>query len=141
MSKVRAWVADKGDKMFVFEGKPQNLVDKSVLEQTSYIVLREFAATSGDTFDFAMRMAGVAGVPTDRFILAVSAIPLDPNDKNTGRFVDSSNKPTIPAITGAADWIASYYGNHASDWVYIMFNMISITRNRFINTLGRLFQQ
>ena len=110
MSKVRAWVVDKGDKMFVFEGKPQNLVDKSVLEQTSYIVLREFAATSGDAFDFAMRMAGVDGVPTDRYILAVSAIPLDPNDKNTGRFVDSSNKPTIPAITGAADWIASYYG-------------------------------
>lgn len=109
-SKVSGWVANKGDKMFVFEGKPQNLVDRSFLEQSSYIVLREFLATSGDTFDYAMRMAAVSGVPTDRFILAVSSISLDPNDKKTGRFVDSLNRPTIPAISALGDWIASQYG-------------------------------
>lgn len=103
--KIKAWAEANADKLFVWEGDPQWLQDKSVLELCRYIVLRKTTATTSYALSAAVRMALRDGVPSDRFIVGVAPVPPDPNDPTTGRFADAAGKLTLRALTEAAAWV------------------------------------
>lgn len=86
--------------VLLFAGLPENIVDRSRLEQFDYIIMQTQSALDINMVDVLAHASIQAGVPTDRII--VSALPpsLDPTDTKTGVFSDKSN-----AIVGTAKWL------------------------------------
>lgn len=93
------WYNKHNDKFMVFEGKPQNLIDKSILTNCKLIILPSEEATNKSLFTYNAEMANVEGVPTDRFALSVSTTSLDETDTKTGYLTDQTR-----ALTSAAQW-------------------------------------
>ena len=58
-SNVKTWNEANSGKVLVFQGNPQNLIDKSVLGECDYIVIPALTATSADKMSFAVLMAAV----------------------------------------------------------------------------------
>ena len=96
---IKDWHERRKDKLIVFEGKPQNLVDKSILSDCKLIILPSEDATNSYLFTYNVEMAKAEGVPTDRFAVSVTTPSLDETDTKTGYF---SNKTR--ALTSAAQW-------------------------------------
>lgn len=69
---MKTWSGANSGKVLVFQGNPQNLIDKSVLGECDYIVIPALTATSADKMSFAVLMAAVEDVPTDRFVIGVT---------------------------------------------------------------------
>lgn len=103
---AKDWHERNKDKMIVFEGYPQNLLDKSVLASCKHIVIPCMAAKAASKLTYELISASVEGVPTDKFIVAVDAASVDKEDKKTGFWGDGETR----AISGAAQWVA---GSHA----------------------------
>lgn len=106
---VKSWLDTHADKLLFFRGKPQNLVDKGVLQLCDYIIIPTLEAISGDQMSYAVLMACVADVPADRFIIGVKTPSLtDPTD-NSGYFsgVEADGKTKIRASRGAAEWVVA----------------------------------
>lgn len=103
-ARLKAWAEAHPAKMFVYEGDPQWLQDKTLLGMCRYIVLRQMSATNSYALSQAVRMALREGVPSDRFIVAVAPVSLDPNDPETGWFLDADGKFSLRALTEAAVW-------------------------------------
>lgn len=106
---INEWIASHADKAVVFEGTPQYLLDKTILAKAKYIVLRTLSATAIYDLEYAVRMADVEGVPTDKILVSVHAIPTDESDIKTGRFFDADGN-MASAILEAGYAI----GNHSS---------------------------
>lgn len=67
---------------------------------------------------FARLAMAAAGVPTDRFVVAVSTASLDASDKQTGFY------GTDRALTEAAYWTTEHQmAIPVPDWLSIMFRM------------------
>jgi hypothetical protein len=105
-TKVSGWVNSHKDKMLVYEGKPQYLADKSILSFCKYIVLPSLDATAVNDLTYDVKMAMASGVPSNRFIVTVSAFTLDPTDVKTGYFINDANQ-SVSAITEAASWVVT----------------------------------
>lgn len=101
MNLINSWVNANPDKMFIFEGNPQNLIDKSILAKAEYIILNTLSATSVEYLSVAATLASAADVPTDRFLYAVETVTFDPSDTKTGYY--GSNR----ALPLAAQFVAS----------------------------------
>lgn len=110
VSKLSAWRQTHAGKLFIFEGQPQNVVDKSLLASCDYIVVRAFGAVSYAQLELAVRAVAAEGVPADRFVIGVQALPLDASDLATGRFADASGALTLSAVNESAKWAASPNG-------------------------------
>lgn len=106
MGMMMDWHARNESKMIVFEGKPQNLLDKGILADCQLIFLPSENATSKDQFTYNVAMAKVAGVPTDRFAISVSTTSLDEADTKTGYLADKSR-----ALTSAAEWSVAMHND------------------------------
>lgn len=103
ISLISAWLDNNKEKMFVYEGNPCFLIDKSLLEQAKYIVVHaEDVEAVYDLTSFVKRML-VEGVPEDRFILMTSAFSLDSSDKKTGYISDEKGEKTS-AILKSVEW-------------------------------------
>lgn len=107
VARLKAWTAAHPDKLFVYEGEPAWLADKSLLERCRYIVLHQTRATTAYALSRAVRMSLREGVPTDRFIVGVAPVPPDANDPTTGRFADADGNLTLRALTEAAVWVTA----------------------------------
>lgn len=105
MSKIAEWVTVHPDKLFLFEGNPQNLTDKSVLPAAEFIVLRTELLKYASALEFEVLTAIDPQVPTDRFMVAVNAKSLD--DEKTGYFFDKDGK-LVPCIPVAAEWVDTH---------------------------------
>lgn len=96
---VNDWYARNPEKMIIYEGQPQNLIDPSLLDHCQSVLLSGKAATNQDQFSYLLSLATVEGIPHDRFGVIVMAPDLnDPNQK-TGYFTDGTL-----AISGLAGW-------------------------------------
>lgn len=107
VERLKAWTAAHPDKLFIYEGEPAWLADKSLLERCRYIVLRQLTATTPYALSRAVLMSLREGVPSDRFIVGVAPVPPDANDPTTGRFADADGKLTLRALTEAAVWVTA----------------------------------
>ncbi|MDQ2178703.1 glycoside hydrolase family 18 [Marinifilum sp. D714] len=100
---LKDWSTRNADKMVLFQGKPQNLLDKSFLADCKYIIIPCSDAGNSSKLSYNIYSAAVEGVPTDRFIVAVETISLDPADKKTGYWADGETH----SIEGASVWVAA----------------------------------
>ena len=98
-SEILTWKEQNNDKILVFQGKPQNIIDKSVLNNFSNIIIELYDVANREQISFPVLESLETGVPTDRFIMAVSTPSLDSSDKTTGYI------GTEEAIIETAYWI------------------------------------
>ncbi len=109
VSGIREWFAAHEGKLLFFQGNPQNLIDKTILEDCDYIIIPLLSATSGDQLSYGVLMAAAEGVPTDRFIVGVKTVsPTDESDER-GYFagLDADGKSRLRATKGAAQWVVA----------------------------------
>jgi len=100
---VKDWSSRNTDKMLFFKGKPQNLLDKSFLPDCKYIIIPCSGAGNASKLSYNILSAAVTGVPTDRFIVAVETISLDPADMKTGYWADGETY----SLEGTSVWVAT----------------------------------
>lgn len=101
---VTGWMNTHKNKYVVFEGKPQNLVDKTILNSCKHIIIPTNSATNGSLLTYNVTMASVEGVPTDRFVITAETASLDQADNKTGYWTNGTR-----AITSSAIWAAATY--------------------------------
>jgi hypothetical protein len=87
-------------KLLLFAGAPENVLDKSLLEQFDYIILKTFAAVDKRGLDVIAATSLRDEVPADRIMVSAMPLSLDPTDLKTGAFSDASC-----AIVGMAQWL------------------------------------
>lgn len=90
--------------LLLFEGTPQWLSDLSAVALCDYLVVRCLDAES--VYDFgvrARRMCAVEGIPSDRFLWLVSAVPPSATDA-TGYLADASGA-SVRAVGALAEWL------------------------------------
>lgn len=97
---IKTWMEQHKDKTFTLEGKPQNLVDKTILESFKHIILNTSNVTTVTELSYNAEMAIMEeGVPGS-FIVSVSTT--DPNNKTTGLYDNGAKR----ALTEAAYWVS-----------------------------------
>lgn len=64
--------------------KAQNVVDKIILSKFLHLIIEMYQVTDKNKFPLAIQDCLETGVPTDRFIMAVSTPSLDASDTSTG---------------------------------------------------------
>ncbi|MGG6547063.1 UNVERIFIED_CONTAM: glycoside hydrolase family 18, partial [Prevotella sp. 15_C9] len=77
LNAVNIWKTANADKFFAFKGKPQNLIDKNILNSCKHIILDSGSATTAAELNLLVYNALEEGVPSDRFVMAVSTISYD----------------------------------------------------------------
>ncbi|MDR1417101.1 MAG: glycoside hydrolase family 18 [Prevotellaceae bacterium] len=105
--KLQAVMSAHSDKLFIFEGAPQNVFNKEVLQRFGYIVIR--TEKIGDVqmlTETVQRAISVSGVPSGNIIVSVSAFSTDKSDIATGYIVDA-NGVTQAAIIEMAHWVTT----------------------------------
>ena len=100
---LKDWSSRNKDKMVLFQGEPQNLLDKSFLPDCKFIIIPCTGAGNASKLTYNILSAAVDGVPTDRFIVAVETISLDPADMKTGYWADGETH----SVEGASIWVAA----------------------------------
>lgn len=86
----KLWKEAYEDKILLFEGKPQNLVDKTILNSCKYIILSTNTAISKENVFYTISSAAGEGVPMNRLIVTAEATSLDPADMKTGYWNNGS---------------------------------------------------
>ena len=100
---INDWKGRNSSKIFAYSGKPQNLMDKSLLKDCSLILLSEgLDATDKNKCTYYLSLAAAEGVPTDRLAMMTSSISSDKNDTKTGYL--NNGERSLPTI---AEWAAS----------------------------------
>lgn len=107
---LKEWGATHEDAVIMFSGKPQNLLSEDFLPICRNIIIPAESAGSADKFSFLVRSAMGADIPSDRFIIRVSA----PYEK-FGFFGDGGT-----AIEGAAEWVIAADGTYSREGVMIL---------------------
>lgn len=101
---LKGWRQRHPEALLLFEGTPQYFSDVEAAALCDYLVVRCLDAES--VYDFGMRarrMCGVAGLPTDRFVWLVSAVPPASTD-TTGYLLDESGA-SVRALGALAEWM------------------------------------
>lgn len=101
---LTGWHEKHPEGLILFEGNPQYLSDRSAVTACDYLVVRCLDAES--VYDFgirARRMCAVEGIPSDRFLWLVSAVPPTATD-DTGYMADASGV-SVRAVGALAEWL------------------------------------
>ena len=129
---LKDWISRNSTKCFVFEGKPQNLLDKSFLPDCSQIIIPCRSSLSEADIAYRIHSANVTDVPSDRYIIQVDNKSLDEADLKTGLW----NNGTINATIGAANWAIVSHADYTISGVAVyQINNDYFTDNRTFNTL------
>ena len=92
---VKEWLSTHQDAVVMFSGRPQNLLSEDFLDLCRYIIIPAETAGSADKMSFLARSAMGDGIPSDRFIICVSAPYGKLGMSSTG----------LSAIEEAAGWV------------------------------------
>lgn len=84
LNAINTWKSGNSDKELVFLGKPQNLLDKTILANCTHIIVDSESVSNIGQLDLLMNDVLETGIPTDRFVIAVSTVSIDTADKKTG---------------------------------------------------------
>lgn len=103
---IISWANKHKNKTLVFEGKPQNLVNKTLLNSCKHIIIPCNDATNGSKVIYNLLAANQEGVPSDRFIVTAQSASLDPTDSKTGYWSDNSR-----SVVSTAQLVASSLSN------------------------------
>lgn len=106
---VKEWSATHKDAVVMFSGKPQNLLAEEFLQLCRNIIIPSESAGSADKLSFLVRSAMGNDVPSDRFIVCVSA----PYEKS-GFFANNTT-----AVEGAADWVIAEDNTYSREGIMV----------------------
>lgn len=81
---ISEWEKENKNKFLSFQGKPQNIIKKEQLSRFLHIIIEFYQVTDVNKFSLTIQDCLEPGVPTDRFIMAVSTPSLDSSDTTTG---------------------------------------------------------
>ena len=104
---LKDWNKRNADKKILFEGYPQNLLDKSFLPICEFIIVPGINAGSKSNLTYLLNTVNVEGVPNDRFMVSTETTSLDDADIKTGYWSDGETL----AVEGTALWVAAEYSN------------------------------
>ncbi len=103
LGAARDWHKRNPQLMYDFLGKPQNVMDKEMLNEFNMLFLRQgLDATNNNLYTYYLTLASVDGVPAERLGMMTTYISNDPEDTQTGVFTDGSL-----AVTGFTNWLVS----------------------------------
>ena len=107
------WINKNEGKFLSLQGKPQNVVDKNILSKFLHLIIEMYQVTDKNKFTLAIQDCLETGVPTDRFIMAVSTPSLDTSDTSTG-FIGTERAiiETAYWITGGSLKLPCFYGSN-----------------------------
>ena len=92
--------------LFLFNGYPQNVVDKTQLESFDYIIIPCIDATNESQLMYNVLTSLTEGVPTDNLVISGTMTSLDPTDNKTGIWSDGGL-----AIKAIANWANATYAD------------------------------
>ncbi|CCY93526.1 putative lipoprotein [Bacteroides sp. CAG:1076] len=104
LTAVKNWKTENQDKLLTWQGKPQNLTDKTILNDCEHIILDIDKVTDTNQLLLIVKSALTEGVPTDNIVIAVSTTGADTSDKKTG-YWDTD----VRALSEVAYWVAAGY--------------------------------
>lgn len=96
---IKHWKSVNKEKILLFEGLPQNLLDKSFLSDCNYIIIVANKIIGPDAIDLKINQALKESVPVDKFIVVVDNVSNDPQKTSQG-YWGMTNK--YKATDGAA---------------------------------------
>ena len=96
---VVSWKAANTDKLLIFKGAPQNVMQKDLLTDCKYIIINAHGAKNQSEMSYLVLMASIDGVPTDRFVMGVTTPYVIADGSFNGLLIDGSS-----AILTAAQW-------------------------------------
>ena len=96
---VSSWKSTNADKVLLFKGAPQNVMNKAVLNTCKYIIVNAHGAKNLYEMSYLILMASTKDVPTDRFVMGVTTPYLTNAGTYNGELGDGSS-----AIIAAAQW-------------------------------------
>lgn len=100
LDKLTDWRRHNASKSIDFVGNPQNLSDKSLLEECNMIFLSaSLNVTDAYNFNTVLSDGQADGVPLDRLGVIASTASLDKNDTKTGMMTDGST-----SLSALAAW-------------------------------------
>jgi len=117
------WNSRNEDKLLIFSGYPQNLLDKTFLPACKYIIVPGTDAGSKFKLNYIIRSANVEGVPNDRFVVAVDMTSLDVADAKTGYWADGETRAT----KGVSEWLAAEH----SEFVFAGMAIQNVSNDYF----------
>ena len=123
---VDAWIGENPDGIVFFEGTPAYiLAETEVVEAARYIIIPALSATNTVAFNYAVTLAQAASVPTDRFVIGVTAIDITDPVNTNGTFSEGT------AIVGAANWAVTPVSGYTKAGVCVdhaQFDYFDITQ-------------
>ena len=93
------WFQRHQDHVIVFEGNPQNLINKELLTNCSVIFVSCLDVNSVEKLTFNLQLAAVENVPLDKLAIVIPTASPDESDKETGYFADGTK-----ILAGVAEW-------------------------------------
>ena len=102
---MRDWKRRNPGKITIYEGKPQNLIDSSLLDDCLSILISGKTATAKDELTYTLLLANIDNIAKDRFGMVVMAIDLNDPNKTIGYFADGT-----VTMEGLADWAPVSHG-------------------------------
>lgn len=103
LNAVNTWKNGNADKSLTWQGKPQNLTDKTILASCDYIILDIDDVQDANRLMYTVQSALVEGVPTDNILIAVSTTPATTSDTSYGYW--GSDR----ALSEVAYWVSGGY--------------------------------
>lgn len=102
---MKDWHKRNPSKMITYEGKPQNLIDSSLLDDCMSILISGKYATGRDELTYLLLLADKEDIPHDRFGMTVVSIDLNDPNKEIGYFSNGTL-----AMAGLASWASVGHG-------------------------------
>lgn len=96
------WFQRHQEHMIIFEGNPQNLINKELLAHCSVVFVSCFDVNSAEKLTFNLQLAAVENVPIDKLGVIIPTASPDESNKETGYF-DNGTK----ILAGVAEWALS----------------------------------
>ncbi|KGF53320.1 glycoside hydrolase family 18 [Prevotella amnii] len=98
------WAKKHIDKTLIFQGKPQNVINKEIFKLSKYIIIPCLEEVSEAGVMKCINSAVVEGVPLNKFLPAVMMYTFDTTDSKTGYWVGKKY-----AVLGAAKWASAQH--------------------------------
>lgn len=96
------WFRRHTNKLIVFEGIPQNLIDKDMLTDCAMILIPCLEANNSNMLTFNLQLAKIDNVPEDKLCIIVPTASPDITNKEIGYFGDGT---TI--LAGVPKWVTT----------------------------------
>lgn len=94
------WFQRHQEHEIVFEGNPQNLINKELLTNCSAIFVPCFDVNSAEKLTFNYQLAAVEGVPIDKLGIVIPTASPDESNKEVGYFENGTK-----ILSGVVEWL------------------------------------